>query len=258
MHLDKEEIRLLNLNQNESALLNVLEKEKDGLSIQDLSKKLKTPRTSLYWPIQGLQSRGLVTYVLKGKRKNWLSKLGDSRLRQKIGSLESISSQVRIFEGRDQLKDLYKAVFSLHAEERVVIIEGSKAALSIAEKGGISFMVEWHTTVLEKKLIIESIFALSTHKKLKEGIIKADIVKSLARLHLWVGYLVPDRWIDTDSAILIFRDSLILADWQTERGVLINNREIVSLTANLVEIYKENGEKIDIVSLMRTLAGRLA
>ncbi len=250
MALSKEERRLLGVSTTQSRILRSLDKQADGISIQALAKIAALPRTTLYWPLKQLERRNLIAFEYAGKRKRWFSRLSELPLRKKIGSLQSVAGDVHVVEGVEQIRKLYNLALDLHPSERLLILEGIAAAKSIRKKGGLPFISAWHVRAQRQRIILESILGEKTLNTSAQ--IDSRVLKSLSRLTLWIGYTVPDKWIDVDSTILLFRDAAVIADWKEERAVYINTPEIVRLIRNFCEVYKIVGKKVDIVSHIRT------
>lgn len=152
------------------------------------------------------------------------------------------------------MRALYNKALDLYPTERILVLEGSTAIHSVAQKGGIEFMLRWHTRAHEKKVIVESIISEKTYLQLEKKLINAKIVKSLARWKTWIGYVVPNDWIDVDAALVLFRGKAILADWSKEQAILIDTPEIVELLKNFCIVYKTVGKKVDIVKHVRSIA----
>lgn len=254
MAITTEERRLLSLTKQEEALLKYLEKRQ--ASMQEIAETLKRPRTSLYWPLTQLEKRNLVGYRLVGKRKRWYSRLSELPLRGKLGSLQSAAGDVRVVEGVESMRELWAAAFDRHPGERMTILEGNAAVYSVTEKTGIDFMLEGHKRAYERKIVIESILGEKVYADMAKQRVNPRIVKSLAQWNTWIGYVVPDEWIESDAAVLIFSDSVILADWTRERAILINTPEIVALLKSLCSVFQLIGRKVDIVSYVRSIASQ--
>lgn len=248
--LTKQEITLLDLKPGEVRLINVLEASQTGLDMAAMQKQLALPRTTLSSELHRLQERGLVRAERKGRSNVWHAALGSTLLRQSTASWDESFAEVRVYEGVEEIKELYRRALAVRQEERVTIVEGKQAVNAIGEKAGITFIESWHTVALERKLIMESLFSEDTIRRIQAGEIAPRIIKSLQRFVLWVGFVVPDNVINTNSALILFRHSLILVDWNKERGVYVENREIVTLMRHMIEVYKSQARQVNLVKLV--------
>lgn len=253
MKLSAEEQQLLGLTKREQLILRSLEKIGPA-SMQQLAACTKLPRTSLYWPLLQLYGRNLVAYELKGKRKYWYSRVGESPFRRRLGALESITGDMRIIEGVENIRALYRSALDLHKTERVLILEGNLAVHTVTKKFGVPFMLEWHKEAQKRNIILESIVGEKTYKDLGQKSLNKEIVKSLANFKLWIGYVVSDTFIETDVALMLFRDVAIITDWETERSVVINTPETVRLLRGFCSALQMVGKKVDIASYVRQAA----
>jgi sulfur relay (sulfurtransferase) DsrC/TusE family protein len=242
MIISKDERNLLLLSKREIVIINALEQLKEA-SIQDIADHVEIPRTSLYWPLSQLLRRHLVAFKKVGKRKSWYSNMNQTLLRKNLGSISSIVGDVRVVESVEHMRELYMKALELHPAERVLILEGNKAVLSIAKHGGVEFMASWHAQAHKNNIIVESIIGESVYIKLIKNVMTPKVLQSLAMLDTWIAHRVPDTWLDVDSAVVLFRDVAIL--------VLINSPEIVRLIRNFCEMYQHIGSKVDIVAEVR-------
>lgn len=256
MKLSVEEQILLGLTKREQLVLRSLEKLGQA-SMQQLAEHIKLPRTSLYWPLMQLYGRNLVAYELRGKRKYWYSRVGESIFRQKLGALESITGDMRIVEGVENIRALYRSALDLHKTERVLLLEGNRAVHSVTKKFGLAYMLQWHKEAQKRDIILESIVGEKVYENLGQNRINKEIIKSLANFKLWIGYVVPDSFIETDVALMLFRDTAIITDWQTERSVVINTPETVRLLRGFCSALQTAGKKVDIASYVRQAARSL-
>lgn len=251
MKLRKQEVQLLGLKEIETKVINTLEAQPEGLSVQQLAKKLGAPRTSLNWTLGQLLQRGLIRKETTGRTNMWYSNLAETVLRQ--SSDHVALNAFKIFHGLPSIRTQYQNILKLGSGERVVIVEGKKAVLTIAEKAGIDFMTQWHDTALERKMIMESIISNDTLKKLHAGLIAKEVATSLRRFTLWTGYAVPSELLTTNASLIVFRDTLLLVDWDTEQGVTLQNREIVTTVRFMLEAYRHIAEPVSLVQLLRSV-----
>lgn len=218
-----------------------------------LQKRLALPRTTIASELYRLQDRGLVRADRVGRNNIWKSTLDHSVLRQPAGAAQGVFSEARVYEGVTEIKDLYRRALTIHKAERVTIVEGTQAVKTIADKAGVEFVASWHSVALERQLIMESLISEHTLRQVQAGDIAPEIITSLQRFVLWVGYVVPDNIINTNSALLVFRDSLILVDWNKELGMFIENREVVTLIRHLIEAYRAHARQVNLVKLINQL-----
>jgi predicted transcriptional regulator len=251
MKVSTEEQLLLALSKREVRVLNHLESHGMGTNMQQLMQIIKSPRTTLNWTLQQLQKRGLVYADQVGREKIWYSNLRKSLIRSQGQSLTSIAGGMEVGNGTAEIIKMYEIALSLHKRERVIIIEGKQAAVLIAQKAGIPFIIQWHTIALEKELIMESIVTKDTVLKIKSGEIDKKVVESLSRFNLWVGYAISNGLLHSSASILLFRDSLILVDWKTERCVSVHNREIISIIKEMAEGYKTFATQVDMINIVK-------
>lgn len=250
------EKQVLDLTERELLVLKLLERI-GSVSMSELANILRLPRTSLYWPLSELKRRGLVGYELKGKRKQWFSRMHAQPFQKKLGSLESIAGDVRVIEGINEVKKFYQTILDLPAGERVLILEGNKAVRTITQKAGVEFMRAWHMRAHKQRIIFESILGEQIYQDLTDRLLRPEVIKSLAQWELWIGYIVPDEWIEGDTALLLFKNTAVLVDWESERALVVTTPEMVAQFRRFCEAFKVAGRKVNIVSDVRTVARKL-
>ena len=252
MKISREEIKLLDLTPREVVVLRALEKNTHaGLQIHELSGALKLPHSSLTYTLGQLYGRNLVAYELRGKRKMWQSRLGEVAFRKRLGALESVAGDVRVVEGAEHIQKLYFSAIEVHRHERVLFFEGNLAVHSIKTKLGLEMMQRHHELSVEREVILESIIGEDTINDIKNGTLGHDVLRSLARIKLWVAYVVPDAVMQTDVALVMFRDVALVTDWATERSVVVNTPEPVRLLRNFCDAFIAMSRKVDVVKLVK-------
>lgn len=248
MRLTVKEQRLLNLGKTEKIVLKALYKLEKA-SIKDIAAYTKLPRTTLYWPLLQLQKRDIVAFTLRGKRKLWhLTNLTISPI---ISSAVSTPEGISVVEGVSNIHELYQRALNQFKTERVLILEGNKAVHSIADKSGLSFMLTWHKEAQRREIILESIVGEKTYNAIRQKQIRKEVLKSLGNFKLWIAYVLPDKFLEGDAALLLFQNVAIITDWSQERSILIQTPEVVQLIRGFCEALKLLGSKVDIVTVVR-------
>lgn len=249
---------MLDLTPREVVVLRALEKSNgEGLQIHELSDVLTLPHSSLTYTLGQLYERNLVTYDLRGRRKVWQSRLGEVAFRKRLGALESVAGDLRVVEGVEDIKALYLSALELHAHERLTILEGNAAVHTLRVKTGHEFMREWHTMAIKREIIAESILGESGYADIRAARIHPAVVESLTRFKLWIGYVVPDAFMNIDVAVIAFREVIILVDWASERAVVINTPEPVRLIRGFLDALVMTGRKVDLVKEVKLAAEKL-
>lgn len=252
MKISQAEIKMLSLTKREVAVLRALERATGGgLQTHELADVLTLPHSSVAYTLGELYDRNLVAYELRGRRKVWQSRLGEVAFRKRLGALESVAGDLRIIEGAANIKEAYFAALEVHRHERVLFLEGNLAVHSIKSKLGFEMMEEHHARSVEREVILESIIGEDTITDIKNATLGDDVMRSLARIKLWVAYVVPDAVMQTDVALVMFRDVALVTDWATERSILINTPEPVRLLRNFCDAFIAMSRKVDVVKLVK-------
>ena len=114
----------------------------------------------------------------------------------------------------------------------------------------MKFMYHFHDEVRRRKIIIEGVVAesvLDLFKKMNEG----QLLSHLDRMT--IAYVLPDELINFPLDIFIFRDRVLLVDYESERLVRIDDGALAQVFKSLFYIAKQYGKKVDLNKYIREL-----
>jgi hypothetical protein len=114
----------------------------------------------------------------------------------------------------------------------------------------MKFMYRVHDEVRRRKIIIEGVVAESVFdlfKKMNES----QLLSHLDRMT--IAYVLPDELIKFPLDIFIFRDRVLLVDYESERLVRIDDESLSQSYKSLFYIAQQYGKKVDLNKYIRGL-----
>ena len=146
-------------------------------------------------------------------------------------------------------KELTK-ILELAPTERLYAIQGSGISKTILKKIDMKFMSHVHNEMRRRKIIIEGVVSESVFglfSKMNEG----QLLSHLDRMT--IAYILPDELIKFPLDIFMFRDRVLLVDYETERLVRIDDSSLSQIFKSLFFIAEQYGKKVDLNDYIRKL-----
>ncbi len=261
------DIGILDLTKIEQRVLKVL-LSGFSYSVARVERKSKVGYTSVKSALIRLHKRGLVRKHIHGKRFLWKLS-GREKINREISEVLSYTHtrktvptpkervidfsdtlRIELFSGLGDIAGVIKEAFQLHKTERLLIIENASATANIIRKHSSEYIISINK-ISEK------------HHVISEGIITEGVLKELQAFNkknpLW-GKSFLKRMFDVrvvESSILdnlkgnlsIYRDVVLITDWDKETLIRIKNRETVALITTMFRALQETGKKVNIQTL---------
>ncbi|MDP2951504.1 MAG: helix-turn-helix domain-containing protein [bacterium] len=224
-----ETIKQLGLSDNEAKVY-VAALELGQATVQDLGKKSRVKRTTVYTTIEGLKEKGLLAETKKGKKTLFIAQnpeallsLSEKRLaeiKKALPELKSIYNsgtvakpKLKFFEGKEGYLAVYQDILKQNPKELLVIASYKDWLKHI----DIAFEGEW-----TKQRVKQGIFLRWLDFKTKETIKKAQEGKKGLRE---IRFL-PDKFAFT-SATFIYNGKIILMSGKAKEfmAVIIESQE---------------------------------
>ena len=114
----------------------------------------------------------------------------------------------------------------------------------------MKFMSRVHNEIRHRNIIIEGVVAESVFglfSKMNEG----QLLSHLDRMT--IAYILPDELIKFPLDIFIFRERVLLVDYETERLVRIDDSALSQAFKSLFYIAEQYGKKVDLNNYIRGL-----
>jgi len=251
-------LEALGLSPKEHTVLVVLQQQPFAHKAVRVAKEADLPYATTGFILRKLEKRKLVRRVRRENHFEWVyrrnidlidsigGKEGRSIGSNRKGLFLEVSGMMNI------MKELTK-ILDLAPTERLYSIQGAGISKTVLKKMDTKFMYRFHDEVRRRKIIIEGVVALSVldlFKKMNEG----QLLSHLDRMT--IVYVLPDELIDFPLDIFIFRDRVLLVDYEAERLVRIDDGALSQVFKSLFYIAQKYGKKVDLNNHIRGLLAK--
>lgn len=235
-------LEALGLSKNEHIVLNILQQLTLAQKISKIAIQAKLPQSTTAFILRKLENRKLVNRVKYNNHFRW-------KYRKNLDVVEKGSEElfqntfINVITGvKDIMKEFMK-ILELASGERLYSIQGAGISPIILEKIDSKFISFFHHAIKKQKIIIEGVISQSIFK-IFDKMTAGQIYSHLDRLT--IVYVLPDELINFPLDVFIFRDHVLLVDYETERLVHIEDSALVMTYKALFNIAETYGKKIDL------------
>lgn len=242
-------IEALGLSPKEHAVLVVLQQQPLAHKISKIARESDLPHTTVGFILRKLEKRKLVRRVRSGNHFEWVYRKNIEMIENPTSTKPSQSFFLVVSGMLNILKELTK-ILELSPTERLYSIQGAGISKTILKKMDMKFMTRVHNEIRSRKIIIEGVVAESVFGlfvKMDEG----QLLSHLDRMT--IAYILPDELIKFPLDIFIFRDRVLLVDYEAERLVRIDDSALSQTFKSLFYIAEQYGKKVDLNSYIRGL-----
>ena len=263
------DIDILDLTNIEKKVLRVL-LSGSAYSVAQIGRKSKVGYTSVKSVLIRLRERGLVQKRMVGKRFTWKIS-GRKKINREISEVlsythagETISTpedqmidfsdtlRIEFFSGLDAMVKVIQNILLLHKTERILGIEGKHSATAVFKKIPTAVVASFNETMQKHQIITEGIIS--------EGVLK-ELQSFRKRDPLWEEHffhrafdlrVVSNPILDNlKGTLTIYRDIVLITDWDKETLICIRNKETVALLTIMFRALQETGKKIHVPEAVR-------
>jgi len=249
----KEERIVLGLNDKEVLLLETLHKQ-GALNTSVLSYEASLPRVTTMRILKTLKDRGFVTRYTKKREVVWslveqkaLEKrfaglFGDSTDSQKTTELSEVGSLV-IYRGVEEIIAGNEKILATHKGERLLAIEpnGIWKHVSRTPQESITHL---NKRFKEKQILIEIVVEEGFEKAIAESV-DPELAETFLALAVDVR-VVPARFLDSATEVLLFRDQVLFVDWAHLVAVEIKNPSTIRVMRAMYRLLQESGRSLKV------------
>jgi len=245
-------IEALGLSPKEHAVLVVLQQQPLAHKISKIAQESDLPHTTVGFILRKLEKRKLVRRVRSGNHFEWVYRKNIEMIENPTSTKPSQSFFLVVSGIMNIIKELTK-ILELSPTERLYSIQGAGISKIILKKIDMKFMSHVHNEVRRRKIIIEGVVAGSVFdlfSKMNEG----QLLSHLDRMT--IAYILPDELIKFPLDIFIFRDRVLLVDYEAERLVRIDDSALSRVFKSLFYIAEQYGKKVDLNDYIRRLIAK--
>lgn len=235
-------LEALGLSTNEHLVLNVLQQATLAQKISKIAIQAKLPQSTTSFILKKLEKRKLATRIKHNNHFRWKYRKNLDVVEK--GDEESFKNTfINVIAGMQDIMKEFLKILELASGERLYSIQGAGISEVILKKIDIKFLSFFHNAVKQQKIIIEGVVSQSVLKlfdKMNVGQISSHLDR------LTIVYVLPDELINFPLDIFIFRDHILLVDYETERLVHIEDSALAMTYKALFNIAETYGKKIDL------------
>ena len=261
---------LLSLSKKEQLVFSALSGTPQ--SIADIARKTKLPVRTAGYTIQKLHGRAVVRKV-SGAHPKW-KRAGDGAISRQIrkASQEIADTplqidrssraftfsrpkiKVRLIKGAKNITLIYHDAYAGHKDERLFLTQAPSAVHKFASNKKTEELLHRMNKIGEKhKGILELIINEDTTRLYSDYAKNPKWVESQEKRLLDVSLVDREYLPDTFAEIFIFRDNVMLTDWESEIAVILTNHEIAKLARALFRASKALGRTFDAHGLVNLI-----
>ena len=276
--------KLLNLTSNEVKVFNTL---CNNFNIQNIKSETKhTPlsisagtkivRPTVYITLDTLKGRGLINrYTLDGKKywkvnndseiiellqnsKKFLlstpsgsESYAGSKSREGSKNNDVLESIVKVYRGKEEIKNLINHLFTNHKHERWQAIQGNRVSAGWYQIFGLDGINHVNELIKKNQMITDGIMP---HRWYKEEFDKYGISWAEGFMgRMAATSEIDQKYFDHDGQIFLFEDSAYLLALNEELVIEIKNSQIKSILKEMVHYITDNADKVDVNKELRRL-----
>jgi DNA-binding Lrp family transcriptional regulator len=245
-------LEALALSPKERTILTILRQQSSADKISMIAIKAKLPHTTTGFILKKLEKRKLAKRVKHDNHFRWVYR---NIIEVVEESSQDSSSGVflNIVSGMENITKEFIKILELSPTERFYSIQGAGTSKAILKKNDTQFLEHFHHEIKRRKIIIEGVVAESVFR-LFEKMHRDQLSSHLDRMT--VAYILPDELINFPFDIVMFRDCILLVDYEKERLVRIQDNGLSQVFKSLFRITEEYGRKIDLNQHIRKLIAK--
>ena len=240
----------LGVSDKEFALLAVLDRE-GSINTSALAYHASLPRVTVMRILKTLKERGFVVRKTRGREVMWsivaptllekrfISMFEGEEGVQKVTELSEVGS-LMVYRGIDEIIASNQKILAVHTGERVLAIEpnGIWKHVSGTPQEAITHM---NRLFKEKQILIEMVVEEGFEKVIAESV-NPQLGETFLALAVDIR-VVPTRFLDSATEVLIFRDQILFTDWAHLVAVEIKNPSTVRVMKAMYRLLQESGRK---------------
>lgn len=265
--------KVLSLTDTETAILNILNLPKN---VQKIAEDSGISRTGVNHVLKNLVDKGLVKYLLIGKRRSYLAislEELSQKFRQTLEEIDIVNKDKKgtkikiskedefiIHVGAKEIIPAYRRIATENKNERIRAIQHHRSWNQLIEKITPEQLVEFNEVIKKNNIIIDGMLNKSAYNTYREEI-KSNPKKHTEAVESLEGRMAdytvfPDEFFDYDAEIWIFKTTTLIINWHEEVAIEITNVNITGFLRDMFEFVKAGGSKLDHNKAIRELLNK--
>lgn len=250
----KKGVKILGLKNKEKILLQTL-RDLGPLRPINLANKTKVKRTTINFLLKKFIARGLVKRIKIKGHYEWQIN-DESKMKQFIAELSNYFNikdaaetiylapnlEIEVLNGKTNILLAYEAVLNANKNGRVFVVQGNRSVIASKELGS-SYLHAIQNKFRDHKIILEGIIGEKSLQYLQS--LPIDTLE-FYKNRLVVCYVIHDAFIDFDMDILIFKETVLMINFEKKLVLVVKNQHIHEAVYTLFEVMKLVSRKIDL------------
>jgi DNA-binding transcriptional ArsR family regulator len=230
----------LGLKREEKLILSVIAK-RGSLSVSEISRKTKIPRTTIYNYIKPLSVRGLVTTEKKGRENLIVPKYNHNNF------WSQSSEEFNISGGEDFIK-IYTLIQKNKNLTRIRWIQPAGVLKIITEKYSIGEIIQVNNMIKKSEAVIECILDEDYYQTLQKSLSDNGFNRITNSLYgrPYEAYLIKKDVLDPYTEILLLGKGVIILNWKYLQGIYTQNKAVNLFFESYFNGLKNKSNKINI------------
>jgi len=216
-----------------------------SLSISDISKKTRIPRTTIYNYIKPLSARGLITSQKSGRENLIVPKYNHDNFWSKSSEEFNIS-------GKEDFIKIYTLIQKHKNLTRIRWVQPSGVLKIITEKYSMSEIVEVNNMIRKSGAVVECILEEDYYQSLQK-LLSGDgfnrITNSLYG-RPYEAYLIKKDILEPYTEILLLGNGVIVLNWKCLKGIYTQNQAVNMFFESHFNQLKDISKKINISEII--------
>ncbi len=235
--------KFLGLKREEKLILSTL--SKCGiLSVSEISKNTKIPRTTIYNHIKSLSSRELIT-TRKDKKENLII----SKYKHHFSTQSSEEFDI---SNKDGFTKAYTLIQQHKNQSRIRWIQPSGVLKIIIEKYSIDEIIHINNMIKKSGMVIECILEEDYYQSLQKLLSVYDYTKITNSLYgrPYESYLIEKDILDPYTEILLFGNGVVILNWKYFKGIYTQNQAVNLFFESHFRQLRDKSKKINVSEIL--------
>jgi DNA-binding MarR family transcriptional regulator len=239
--------------------MHILNATQEEMSLSDIGKTVKIPRSTLYPYVRDLVDRGFL--LMKKKSFGGMYKtvnksdLGNHLIQTGLNvagntkiKVPNITTKIQLFSGKKEMEKIWLLIGNQPIGSRVICIQPTKSLDISVPTVPYKIVKENHNLIIKRKIFLEQFTEEGTYKTVLNilndmGVLKETLPDFEDRKS--ITYEFEADALNSTAELFVVTEGIILVDREDMFGILIENVMIKNLVTSLVEIIKKNMKPID-------------
>ncbi len=215
------------------------------MTIDDLSKQTKIPRTSLYYSLPYLAERGFIVKQKLNKKILWSAVHIDQYYTTYASILPSklskVAVKIKTLSGVSDMVSIFYDIAKLPRLSRVYAIQPNESLSWAVKKVPDKDLIYVNKQIKERRLIIDGL----VHEDSLKVIDSIELLESIHGRSADTAKIFNQLLQNTCAEIYLYDSKSAIMNWKEEFAVVIDDKDVFDLIREIFLQMKETSRKYD-------------